>query len=172
MTSSKPPPPHARLHVTYWVAWYVPLFVLWLAFVDTFATAEVVLGLVAAAVAATAAEVVRAQDLVRFRLEWPWLRDLYRLPGRVLSDSWLLAVALWRQLTGRPVRGVFRALPFPTERDEANSAARRALVTGFVSLTPNAYVVGIEDDGVMLIHQLVSEPTNPVPPSMLEPPHE
>ena len=55
--------------VTLWIAWYVPLVVLWLAFVDTLATAEVVLGLVAAAVAATAAEVVRGQDLVRFRLE-------------------------------------------------------------------------------------------------------
>jgi multisubunit Na+/H+ antiporter MnhE subunit len=157
-----------RLRARFWIAWYLPLFVLWLAFVDTLATAEVVLGLVAAAVAATAAELVREQDLVRFQLKVSWLRDLYRLPGQVLADSRVLAVALWRQLTGRPVKGVFRALSFPAERDDARSAARRALVTGFVSLTPNAYVVGIEDDGVMLIHQLVHEPSNPVPPSMLE----
>ena len=154
----------------FWIAWYVPLVLLWLLFVDTFARSEVVLGLVAAAVAATAADLVRAQDLVRFRLEAHWLRDLYRLPWQVLVDSRLLAAALWRQLTGRHVHGRFRALPFPRERDDASSAARRALVTGAVSLTPNTYVVGIEDDGMLLIHQLGTDQANPVPPSMLEAP--
>jgi multisubunit Na+/H+ antiporter MnhE subunit len=157
-----------RLRAKFWIAWYLPLVVLWLAFVDTLATGEVVLGLVAAAIAATAAEVVRDQDLVRFRLKVSWLRDLYVLPGQVLADSRVLAVALWRRLTGRPVHGAFRALPFPIDRDEALSAGRRALVTGFVSLTPNAYVVGVEDDGILLIHQLGTEQANPVPPSMLE----
>src|SRR5919109_1073223 len=157
-----------RLRARYWIAWFLPLVALWLAFVDTLATAEMVVGLVAAAVAATAAEVVRDQDLVRFRIRTSWLRDLYRLPGQVLADSRVLAVALWRRLTGRPVHGGFRALPFPVDRDDARSAGRRALVTGVVSLTPNAYVVGIEEDGVMLIHQLGTDPANPVPPSMLE----
>ena len=157
-----------RPRARFWFAWYVPLVVLWLAFVDTLATAEVVLGLVAAAVAATAAELVRDQDLVRFRLRVAWLRDLYRLPGQVLADCRVLAVALWRQLTGRPVHGGFRALRFPIDRDDGRSAGRRALVTGFVSLTPNTYVVGIEDDGVMLVHQLGTDQANPVPPSMLE----
>jgi multisubunit Na+/H+ antiporter MnhE subunit len=161
-----------RLRAKYWIAWYLPLVVLWLAFVDTLALAEVVVGLVAAAVAATAAEVVRDQDLVRFRLRVSWLRDLYRLPGQVLADSRVLAVALWRRLTGRPVQGAFRALPFPIDRDEALSAGRRALVTGVVSLTPNTYVVGVEGDGSVLVHQLVAEPGNPIPPSMLETPDE
>jgi len=165
------PPSGARLHAAYWIAWYLPLVVLWLAFVDTVAIAEVVLGLVAAAVAATAAELVRAQDLVRFRLEWSWLRDLYRLPGLLLGDSWTLAVALWRHLGGRPVEGVLRTVPFPVEQDDARSAARRALVTGTVSLTPNTYVVGIEgDEGFALVHQLVPGPANPIPRSMLENP--
>ena len=157
-----------RPRARYWIAWFLPLFVLWLAFVNTLAAAEVVVGLLAAAVAATAAEVVRDQDLVRFRIRTSWLRDLYRLPGQVLADSRVLAAALWRRLTGRPVHGGFRALPFPIDRDDAMSAGRRALVTGFVSLTPNAYVVGIEEDGVMLVHQLGTDPANPVPPSMLE----
>jgi multisubunit Na+/H+ antiporter MnhE subunit len=157
-----------RPRARFWIAWYLPLVVLWLAFVDTLATSEVVLGLVAAAVAATAAKVVRDQDLVRFRLKVAWLRGLYRSPGQVLVDSRVLAVTLWRRLTGRSVHGGFRALPFPAERDDARSAARRALVTGFVSLTPNTYVVGIEEDGVMLVHQLAYHHANPVPPSMLE----
>jgi multisubunit Na+/H+ antiporter MnhE subunit len=154
----------------FWTAWFLPLLALWLAFVGTLAAEELVLGLVAAAVAATAADLVRAQDLVRFRLDPRWLRDLGQLPWQVLRDCWLLAVALGRRCAGRPVHGAFRALPFPVERDDARSAARRALVTGVVSLTPNTYVVGCEGDGVILIHQLVPEPGSPIPPSMLEDP--
>ena len=155
--------------VAFWMAWYVPLVVLWLAFVDTFAAAEVVLGLLAAAVAATAADLVRSQDLVRFRMDPRWLRGLGALPWQVARDTWLLAAALWGQLRGRPVQGRFRVVPFPRERDDARSAARRALVAGVVSVAPNTYVVGIEgDEGVALVHQLVPEPGSPIPPSMLE----
>jgi multisubunit Na+/H+ antiporter MnhE subunit len=155
--------------VGFWIAWYVPLVVLWLAFVDTFAVAEMALGLIAAAVAATASELVWSQGLVRFRIDPRWLRGLHRLPWQALRESWLLAVALWRHRRGRPVQGVFRALPFPTEGDDAYAAGRRALVTGVLSLTPNTYVVGIEGgEGVVLVHQLVPEPGSPIPPSMLE----
>ena len=151
-----------------WIAWYVPLVIMWLAFVDTFAVAEVALGLVAAAVAATAAEVVRSQDLLRSRFELHWLRDLHRLPWQVLRDCWLLAAALWRHCTGHPVRGVFRVVPFPSDADDARAAGRRALVTAVVSATPNTLVVGVEGgEGEMLVHQLVPEPGSPVPPSML-----
>jgi hypothetical protein len=79
--------------VGFWIAWYVPLAILWLAFVGTLAGAEVVAGLVAAAIAATAAELVRSQELVRFRLDPRWLRGLHQLPWQVLGDCWLLTVA-------------------------------------------------------------------------------
>jgi multisubunit Na+/H+ antiporter MnhE subunit len=155
--------------VGFWIAWYLPLVLLWLAFVDSFAAAEVVVGLVAAAVAATAAELVRSQDLVRFRLDLHWLRDVRQLPWQVLGDCWLLAVALWRHCTGHPVRGVFRVVPFPGEADDARSAGRRALVTALVSMSPNTVVVGVEGgEGELLVHQLVPTPGSPVPPSMLE----
>jgi multisubunit Na+/H+ antiporter MnhE subunit len=155
--------------VGFWVAWYVPLVLLWLLFVDTFAGQEVIVGLVAAAIAATAAELVRSQELVRFRLDPHWLRGLPGLPWQVLHDTWLLTVALWRHCTGSPVRGVFRVVPFPSEADDDRSAARRALATALVSVAPNTVVVGVEGaEGEMLVHQLVPEPGSPVPPSMLE----
>src|ERR671935_828703 len=109
MTST--PPPRPRPQAAFWVAWYVPLVVLWLAFVDTLAVAEVVLGLVAAAVAATAAELVRAQDLVRFRLEWSWLRGLWRLPWQVLGDSWTLAVVRVAGVPGPAPQGAPPLVP-------------------------------------------------------------
>ena len=155
--------------VGFWIAWYLPLVLLWLAFVDTFARQEVIAGRVAAAVAATAAELVRSQELVRFRLDPRWLRGLPGLPWQVLRDTWLLTVALWRHCTGHPVRGVFRVVPFPSEADDNRSAARRALVTVLVSVAPNTVVVGVEgDEGELLVHELVPQPGSPVPPSMLE----
>jgi multisubunit Na+/H+ antiporter MnhE subunit len=155
----------------FWIAWYVPMVVLWLAFVDTLAWEEVAAGLVAAAIAATAAELVRSQDLVRLHHAPRWLRGLPQLPWQVVRDTWLLTAALWRHATGRPVHGSFRVVPFPSEADDARSAARRALVTAVTSVAPNTVVVGIEGaEGELLVHQLVPEPGSPVPPSMLEDP--
>jgi multisubunit Na+/H+ antiporter MnhE subunit len=155
----------------FWLAWYLPLFGLWMLFVGSFSLEEIVLGALAAAVAATAADLVRAQDLVRFRMRPRWLSGVWRLPWQVVADSGLLAAALWRQLR-RPgsVRGVFRVLPFPRdEGDGAAAAARRALAVAVASLTPNTYVVGVEgDEGTVLIHQLVRRPGREIPPSMLE----
>jgi multisubunit Na+/H+ antiporter MnhE subunit len=155
----------------FWIAWYLPLFGLWLLLVGTLALEEVVLGAIAAAVAATAADLVRAQDLVRFRMRLRWLTGVWTLPWRIVADSWLLAVALWRELR-RPgsVRGVFRVLPFPRDSDDAAAGpARRALVTGCASISPNTYVVGIEgDEGAVLVHQLVRRVGGEVPQSMLE----
>jgi multisubunit Na+/H+ antiporter MnhE subunit len=154
----------------FWLAWYVPLFGLWLLFVDTLATAELVVGAIAAALAATAADVVREQDLVRFRVRARWLPGLASLPWLVVTDSWLLGVALWRELR-RPgsVNGLFRVLPFPVDEDDATGAARTALVTSIASIAPNTYVVGVErGEGTVLVHQLVRSPGDEIPASMLE----
>jgi multisubunit Na+/H+ antiporter MnhE subunit len=157
-------------HGRFWLFWYLPLFGLWILFVDTLAAEELILGAISAAAAATAADVVRAQDLVRFRMRARWLLGFAGLPKRTVTDSWLLAVALWRQLR-RPgsVHGLFRVLPFPVEGDDATAAARRALVTGVVSIAPNTYVVGVErNEGCMLVHQLVRDSREVVPRAVLE----
>jgi multisubunit Na+/H+ antiporter MnhE subunit len=156
--------------IKFWVAWCVPLVGLWLAFVSTLDRNEVLLGLAAAALGATAQELVNAQDLVRFRLEPRWLRGLWRLPGQALADTWRLTVLLWRQLRGQAVGGSFRTLPYraPPE-DQARANARKALITAVVSVTPNTYVVGIEgDDRLILVHQLLPDAGDPVPPAMLD----
>src|SRR5215216_5055149 len=109
----------------FWIAWYVPMVVLWLAFVDTLAWEEVAAGLVAAAIAATAAELVRSQDLVRFQLDPRWLRGLSQLPWQVLRDTWLLTAALWRHSTGRPAGpGHRRDLGRPQHRGRRDRGCR------------------------------------------------
>jgi multisubunit Na+/H+ antiporter MnhE subunit len=144
-----------------WVSWWVGLFLLWMLLVLTQATPEVVAGAIVAAIGATAAEVVRRSRFVELL---PWglvpLRPL-RLARTVVTDSWLLAVVLVRQLRDRHDNvGVFRGIFFEAgPDDDARAATRRALYTALVSLTPNTYVVGIDrENDNMLVHELVAGP--------------
>jgi multisubunit Na+/H+ antiporter MnhE subunit len=151
----------------HWFAWWVALVLLWQLFVNTFATPEVLAGLVAAAIAATAAEIVRGQGLVHFRPELRWLLRARKLPLAVVVDCRIVMGAVWRRLARRePVRGAFTAFPFSCGGDDAEAAARRALYVMAISLTPNTFVIGIDrENDVMLVHQLVS--TNPATASDL-----
>jgi len=146
----------------HWLAWWVALVVLWQLFVSTFAAPEVLAGLLAAAVSATAAEAVRGQNLVHFHPRARWFVQAYRLPGNVVRDCLVLGRVLWRRVVRRePIEGDFIALAFSPGGDDPQAAgARRALYVAAISLTPNTFVVGIDrDNDVMLIHQLV--PTDP-----------
>jgi hypothetical protein len=61
MTRSRRKAPQPRGRIAGWLAWFAVLNGLWLVFISAWATEEAVLGLFAAAVAATAAEAVREQ---------------------------------------------------------------------------------------------------------------
>jgi hypothetical protein len=113
---------------------------------------------VASAVAATAATVVRAEGLVRFRPRPHWLLDVWRLPGRSLADTLRVFGVLGRRIfRGEPIRGRFRVEPFRLGPDARRREARRAVFTIGASIPPNAYVVGVDDEEhTVLIHELVS----------------
>ncbi|MDQ3752678.1 MAG: Na+/H+ antiporter subunit E [Actinomycetota bacterium] len=147
-----------RQRVAHWFAWWIGLVLLWQLFVNTFAAPEVFAGLLAAAIAATAAEVVRGQGLVHFHPNPRWLLRARKLPFAVLVDCRIVMGALWRQLR-RPqlAQGTFTAVPFTAGGDDAEAAARRAIYVAAISLTPNTFVVGIDrEKDTMLVHQLVS----------------
>jgi multisubunit Na+/H+ antiporter MnhE subunit len=130
----------------------------WLLLTTTINPLEMAAGAVAAAIAATIAELVRIQDLQAIRVRPRWLPRAGVLPRLVLSDTWTLFRALWRQLLfRRRVKGAFLALPFdPGDEDDPYAAGRRALITAAITVTPNTYVVGIDADrNLILVHQLV-----------------
>ena len=140
-----------------WVFWWAILFGLYLLFAAKLAAAEALVGGVAAALAATGTmATARAADL-HFRPRIRWLRLIVRIPGRVLADCGIVGLALWRRIVQRQnVDGTFRIVPFDPGSDDAVSVARRALVTGGVSLAPNTYVVAVDRQrSVLLVHQLV-----------------
>jgi multisubunit Na+/H+ antiporter MnhE subunit len=147
-----------RARIGWWLASWIALLALWLLLV-TVSLSELVAGMIAAAIAATAVEVVRAQGLVRFDPDPRWFLRIWKLPRSIVRDCWLLSVALVRHLTGRPVNSGFRAIPFRSGGDDSRSSARRALVVLAISVSPNSIVIGIDEEAdLMLVHQLIPAP--------------
>ena len=145
------------------LAWWAVLMAAWLLFVDTFAVAEVLAGVVASALAASFAEAVRERGYVRFSPRARWLAHAPRVAWQILVDCWILEVALVRRLQGRRPRGVLYRVPIRYGGDDSRSAARRALLNFAVSITPNSYVLDLEPGtGVALVHQLVPDRLDPL----------
>jgi multisubunit Na+/H+ antiporter MnhE subunit len=140
-----------------WLAAWALLFTLWMLLAGTLALSEILAGSAAAAVAATAVEVVRRQGLVRFRPDPRWLLRAWGLPWKTIREFVALMVALGRSLTGgRRVRGRFVALPFRAGGNDPRSSARRAVFALGASFAPNTYVVDFDrTDGEVLVHQLL-----------------
>jgi multisubunit Na+/H+ antiporter MnhE subunit len=147
-----------------WVAWWAVFFALWLLLV-TISWQEVAAGAVAAAIAATGAETVRANDRLRFRPQARWLAKAIVLPPRIMRDTWLLVRVLVRRIVTRePPDSAFRKVPFEAGGDDARSSARRALVKAGWSAAPNTVVIGVDrEENLVLVHQLVPEPQRGAP---------
>jgi hypothetical protein len=137
--------------VAAWLSWFAALFLLWLALVGTVQDVEQIAGLGAAAIGATVAEVIRSQGLLRYRVEWRWLRLLWKPLWRVVPDFFLVLSALVRRPHGR-----FRSLEFPAGGERAVDAGRRAFAVVAPSLAPNRLVVDVDKEtGRALVHDLV-----------------
>src|SRR4051812_50193094 len=90
--------------------------------------AEMVAGAVAAAVAATAVEAVRARGDVSFTVRLRWFLALWRLPHEIAVDCWLLTRALWRRVVpGEPPQGHFPGLAFHTGGHHPRRESKRAI---------------------------------------------
>src|ERR687886_2343256 len=149
------------------IFWVVSLSILTglylLLVVDSIDAPELITGLVAAAVGATAATAVRSQRLVSFRPRLRWALGLWRLPPQAVLDTGVLIAILWRRLVmRRSVGGSFRAVPFRAVGEDAEAAARRAIAKGVGSFAPNTYILDIDrEHELILVHQLVPEPEQP-----------
>jgi multisubunit Na+/H+ antiporter MnhE subunit len=154
----------APLRVRVWFGWWAALALVWLALVDTVRSDELIVGALAAAVAATVATAVLRRGYLRFSPRLTWLTETPYLVRDVLVDCFLLAGALWRRTVRRErVRGVTIRVPFLHGDDSGRDGARRALVNFAVSLTPNSYVVDIDPEGdSLLVHRLVPVPLDRV----------
>jgi Na+/H+ ion antiporter subunit len=146
----------ARLAASWLVTWAL-LGGVWLVLVDSAKLPELITGAVVAAIAATGAELVRAQRHQRLRVPLRGLRRAWRPVARAPLDLALVSGAILRQLVERrPARGRVRALPFRHGGGAPDAVGRRALAEGLGSFAPNTIVIGVDDQrNLILVHQLV-----------------
>ncbi len=150
----------ALRHAPSIAAWWVLSMVLWLLFTSTVSPSDSGLGMCASLVAATAGVAIQSRGAFGFRLSLRLLRRAWRIPIHIVTDTAVVFAALVHHATGRKrVRGTWAAIPFEAGGDDPESATRRAYVTLASSIAPNSLVVGVDgDEGVILVHQLVSDP--------------
>jgi hypothetical protein len=119
-----------------WLAWWCMLTTLWLTLVDDLSGAELVAGMISAAITVTATEALRLQGLVQFAPRLRWLLRGWRLLGRALRDCWLLFVPLGEALVKRqPLRGGFRTI---VVAEVFSSGGLKAMVIAALILLTNA----------------------------------
>ena len=136
-----------------WIVWTGSLFAFWLLLVDTVDLAQLIAGVVAAALAASAALLIEDERDLRMRPRARWARRLLPTLGRAVLDCGVLARALVRP---RRVRGRLRAVEFPVGARGSRARAKRVAAKWLDSIGPNSYVVGVDaEHDVMLVHQLV-----------------
>jgi hypothetical protein len=136
--------------------WWVGLFGWWIVLVGTNSGTELVAAGCAALLAALLALGPRRQRLLRFRFEARWLANALKAPWNVVRELGVVFWALALHLAGvRQIRSAYRAIPFPTGRQDATSAGRRAVASVAEAVSPNAFPVDMDcERGVVLRHEL------------------
>jgi fatty acid desaturase len=144
--------------IAFWLGWWALCFALWVLLVFKTEPAELVAGALAAAFAATGAELVRSRGYAPFAPELAWSRELLRLPREVVMDTWRMGLLLVRHFVrGDPIKGCFRIVHFSEgSDDDPRAEARRTVVEWLGCVSPNTYVIGIDErHHVAVVHQLI-----------------
>jgi multisubunit Na+/H+ antiporter MnhE subunit len=129
---------------------------LYLLLIDSTDTVELIVGAIAAALAATAFELAREQGIGPGRgVGLHALRRLHRPLVRVPVDVAVVSATALRALVRRPrAHGVFRAVPFESS-SASQPSVREALAEALGSLAPNTIIVGVDRErDLILAHQL------------------
>jgi len=140
-----------------WLGWWVLCAALWLALVDRTALDELLTGVVAAAIGATAAVLVRQQRRQLILPRPRWAAGAWKPLLALVRDLAPLARALVRRgVLRRSETGVVHSLPFPAVEDDPRALGYRVATAILGSLGPNTIVLEIDTDArVMHVHQLV-----------------
>ena len=143
-----------------WLMEFVILVGLWALYVGNLRLSDLLVGIGAAALAATADEVVKSQNFAPLYPHVRWLLLFFWEPWYVLKDTLIVWWALARQIAGRESQAAFRAVPFRAGGDDSEDVARRALAITLTTISPNCVLVGIDrKTEVMLLHHVIPAPT-------------
>jgi hypothetical protein len=143
-----------------WALFCVVLFPLWLLYEGEWDRSEVIAGVAAAAIGATAATVALAVALPRHRFETRVLVRASKVPWAVVQEFGIVTWFLVRHPRGG---GQFQTYDFSAGRGDPIGRARRATTTLLATFSPNSYILDIdESSNEMLAHTLKPMPREQV----------
>ena len=130
-----------------WLSWWLVLLGIWLAFVGVLGYPELAVGMVAAALAAAAMEGVRSCGLQTLLPERRVAARGLRVPGDVVVECWTVTRVLGAALVRRSApRGRLKSVSFEPPRSASRASATRAFTAWLDSISPNEYVLEIEEE--------------------------
>jgi len=129
---------------------------MWLLFVGTFSLHELLIGIVAAVLAAIGMVVVTIHYQTPFSPGPSDLLAVWRVPWYVLSDTWVVLTVAAKDLIGsHRAESLFRVVQFERSGNDARVSARRALATLYSTVAPNSIVLGVNTrEQKLLFHQI------------------
>jgi multisubunit Na+/H+ antiporter MnhE subunit len=129
------------------VLWWVGLVLVWVASLTTVSVAELAVAAGSAAVCVLVARVAR-------RVLGVWLREAWRLPWVVLTDTVAVWGTAWRGMRKRTLGDHVREVPLGGGR----SRARQAVAIMLLSAGPRTMVVGLDRrTNTVLLHGFGAE---------------
>lgn len=139
-----------------WVSGWIAAVAVYLLLIDTTDLPELIVGALAATIAAAAFALGRDQYVAAETVRVHWLKRVWRPLARVPADVAALSWTAVRQLARpRETQGAFRAVRFRCHEDEAQRVGRWALAESLGSFAPNTIVVGVDPQReLILAHQL------------------
>ncbi len=145
-------------HVVIAVATPVGVALLYVLFAGEVSVAEAIAGAPVVIIATLYALALQRCGTVDLRVAARWVGVPARACLAVLPDLWRVGRGLVQAVRRRPdeMQGVIKHVPFRVGGAGADDAGRRAVVVSAVSLAPNGFVVGMDDErDELIVHQLV-----------------
>jgi multisubunit Na+/H+ antiporter MnhE subunit len=146
----------------------LPLFyLLWLVFVGTFASHELLVGVIGAVLAGIGLSIIDFYYPARFSPKLSEVLSLWRIPWDCVTGTWqITAVAAKDYCDIEKAKSLFRILKFDTgKKDDPHDSARRVLAVIAMTVTPNTMVLGVNTNNqTLLFHEM----RRSSPPKMLQ----
>lgn len=131
------------------------LAVFWIACVATLRVHEVLLGAGAVLLSVLSCLYVVSTLPLQFRPTLGEIAQIWRLPGYIAVDLFLITGVLLLDLAGRRAPSLFRSAPWGPVENNGRDTAKRALAVAYTTVSPNCIVVGIDcKRRQILFHQL------------------